>query len=180
MASQTVTIRESRGRVVVYLLGSLALSASFTLFAYADWKDGVTGGTFLATAIVCGFWAMTGAFVYRFIRPLCLVLDRDGFRLTNWRHPIVWSDVEAFRLVYMRYSIWSRTATYHDHAPGIASVGWIARPGVALPLFRKLNSALAGVSGTIPHTMSESAPTLLAALESWRDRNGEARPATVS
>ena len=171
MASETVTIRESRGWMLVYLLGSIALSALFTLFLYDDWNDGVTTGTLLATAIVAAFWAASGALAYRLVRPLDLLVSNDGFRLRNWKRPTPWADVEGFGITYQHFDFWSRRMIYRDHGPGVRLVTWRQRPTAQRPLYRKLGRALTGADGMLPHTLTLDAADLLALLEQRRQQH---------
>lgn len=171
MASETVTIRESRGWVLVYLLGSFALSALFTSFVYGDWKDGVTVGTLVSAGFVAAFWVMTGAFVYRLARPLDLLVSESGFRLTNWKQPTSWADVERFSITWQRYDFWSRRMVYRDHGPGLRLVTWRLKPTAPRPMHTRLGRVLSGVDGILPHTLTLDAAKLLAFVEQQRQRH---------
>ena len=170
MANETVKIRESRGWVFTYLIGSVALSSLFTPFVYADWMDGVSAGTVLTAAIVVGFWLMSAAFVHRLVRPLDLLLNADGFRLTNWKEPTPWADVEGFRIIYQRYDFWSRRMIYRDQGPGVRLVAWGWKSGAPRPLHRRIGRLLTGSDGFLPHTLVLDASDLIVLLEEWRQR----------
>ena len=170
MTGQTVTVWESRSKLLLYAILSVTMTWFFSWFAYdlCRQPDNDGFGRLFVTGIAGLCWVGSAEFVRRLIWPTKLVLDHDGFWFRHWTSKqVLWSDVETIKLTCSRFDFWSRTTSYHDEPPGQAYVAWTLKPAARAGLVQQANVVVSGAAGVIPKSMTISATELAPIMMQW-------------
>ena len=171
MTGETLTIRESRGKLIIYLCG-LVVFLTGGVWLALDTPDIDTFSKVLLWGLIAllAFVALEG--LRRMIWPCKLILDAAGFSFGHWSsRKVGWDEVERFKIVYMRSHFLSRRITYEDSGPGLAHVAWTLKSGARHDLAQRASLVLTGIAGVIPKSMQMGASELFPIMETWRARH---------
>ncbi|MEQ7156110.1 hypothetical protein [Brevundimonas aurifodinae] len=152
---------------------ALTVPVAFSELDYAGRP--VTGIARFVLLFIGGTILLAMGFVFReVIAPNNLEMTSDGFRLSRWKHPVRWSDVHEFKIIYWRPRLVGVGIHYSDRGFGFPTIAWTLKAGPAAekgsdPIGTWHRRTAAGTDGTLGG-LRLSAKDAVALLEGWRIR----------